>query len=104
MSQENVEAVRRIFEAWASGEWSIGNDYLDEHAVCVVGSDFPAFGAYFGLDGIRAYWRDFLEIEGDPAGIHAAASALGFGPGDYVTDSYVGLFLAAGGQGDMVFP
>ena len=60
MSQENVEAVRRIFEAWASGDWSIGNDYLDEHAVCVVSSDFPAFGAYFGLDGIRAYWRDFL--------------------------------------------
>jgi len=46
----------------------------------------------------------FLEIEGDPEGIRAAASALGFGPGDYVTDSYVGLFLAAGGQGDMVFP
>jgi ketosteroid isomerase-like protein len=60
MSQENVEAVQRIFEAWASGDWSIGNDYFDEHAVCVVSSDFPAFGAYFGLDGIRAYWRDFL--------------------------------------------
>jgi ketosteroid isomerase-like protein len=60
MSQENVEAVRRIFEAWASGDWSIGNDYLDEHAVCVVNSDFPAFGAYFGFDEIRAYWRDFL--------------------------------------------
>ena len=60
MSQENVEAVRRIFEAWACGDWSIGNDYLDEHAVCVVSSDFPAFGVYVGLDGIRAYWRDFL--------------------------------------------
>src|SRR3954471_13465669 len=60
MPQENVEAVQRIFEAWASGDWSIGNDYLDEHAVCVVSSDFPAFGAYLGLDGIRAYWRDFL--------------------------------------------
>jgi ketosteroid isomerase-like protein len=60
MSQENVEAVRRIFESWGSGDWSIGNDYLDEHAVCVVSSDFPAFGAYFGLDGIRAYWLDFL--------------------------------------------
>ena len=60
MSQDNLEAVRRIFGAWASGDWSIGNDYLDEHAVCVVSSDFPAFGVYFGLDGIRAYWRDFL--------------------------------------------
>jgi len=60
MSQQNAEAVRRIFEAWARGDWSIGNDYLDEHAVCVVSSDFPAFGAYFGLDGIRDYWRDFV--------------------------------------------
>src|SRR4051794_577259 len=60
MSQKNVEAVRRILDAWADGDWSIGNDYLDEHAVCVVSSDFPAFGAYFGIDGIRAYWRDFV--------------------------------------------
>ena len=61
MSQENVEVVRRIFDAWASGDWSIGNEYLDQHAVYVISSDFPAFGAYFGLDGVRAYWRDFLE-------------------------------------------
>ena len=60
MSQENVEIVRSIFDAWASGDWSIGNEYLDQHAVYVISSDFPAFGAYFGLDGIRAYWRDFL--------------------------------------------
>jgi adenylate cyclase class 2 len=46
----------------------------------------------------------FLEVEGDSEGIHAAAAAMGFGPADYVTDSYVSLFLAAGGKGDMVFP
>ena len=45
----------------------------------------------------------FLEIEGDPAGIHAAANALGFGPTDYLTDSYAALFRAAGGTGDMLF-
>jgi ketosteroid isomerase-like protein len=61
MSQENPEIVRRIFDAWGSGDWSIGNEYLDQHAVYVISSDFPAFGAYYGLDGIRAYWRDFLE-------------------------------------------
>ena len=47
---------------------------------------------------------DFLEIEGDAEGIHRAAAALGFAQADYVTDSYVTLFFAAGGQGDMVFP
>jgi adenylate cyclase, class 2 len=46
----------------------------------------------------------FLEIEGPPAQIHAAAAALGKGPRDYITDSYAGLFFAAGGKGDMVFP
>lgn len=46
----------------------------------------------------------FLELEGPPEQIHAAAAALGFGRQDYVTDSYAALFFRAGGQGDMVFP
>jgi len=46
----------------------------------------------------------FLEIEGDLEGIHAVARELGYSPSDYVSESYVGLFFAAGGQGDMVFP
>jgi adenylate cyclase class 2 len=46
----------------------------------------------------------FLEIEGDLAGIHTAAAALGFGAQDYVSDSYAALFFASGGTGDMVFP
>jgi adenylate cyclase class 2 len=46
----------------------------------------------------------FLEIEGPPPRIHAAAAVLGKGPRDYITDSYAGLFFASGGKGDMVFP
>jgi adenylate cyclase class 2 len=45
----------------------------------------------------------FLEIEGELSAIHSAAEALGYGPADYVTDSYAALFFAAGGTGDMVF-
>jgi len=45
----------------------------------------------------------FLEIEGEVGAIHRAAAALGYCPEDYVTDTYVDLFLAAGGRGDMVF-
>jgi adenylate cyclase class 2 len=45
----------------------------------------------------------FLEIEGDPAGIRAAATALGYGPSDYLTDSYAALFRDSGGTGDMLF-
>jgi adenylate cyclase class 2 len=47
---------------------------------------------------------DFLEIEGDVEGIHAVTAELGFSAADYVAESYVGLFFAGGGQGDMVFP
>jgi adenylate cyclase, class 2 len=46
----------------------------------------------------------FLEIEGDREGIARAATRLGFSPRDYITESYVALFFAAGGKGDMVFP
>jgi adenylate cyclase class 2 len=45
----------------------------------------------------------FLEIEGDAEGIRAVAAELGFSQGDYVNESYVGLFFESGGQGDMVF-
>ncbi len=46
----------------------------------------------------------FLEIEGDAPGIAGVARELGFSPSDYLAESYVGLFLAGGGKGDMVFP
>jgi adenylate cyclase class 2 len=46
---------------------------------------------------------DFLEIEGDPDGIRAVAAELGYAPGDFVAESYVGLFRASGRTGDMVF-
>jgi len=45
----------------------------------------------------------FIEIEGDAEGIRAAAAALGYRPEDFITESYVGLYFASGGKGDMVF-
>jgi len=61
MSQENVETVRRIFDAWATGDLRAGADDLDEHVVFIVSPDFPAFGVYVGRDGVRSYMRDFVE-------------------------------------------
>ncbi len=46
----------------------------------------------------------FVEIEGDHDGIARAATRLGYSPRDYVVESYVALFFAGGGKGDMVFP
>lgn len=45
----------------------------------------------------------FLEIEAAPERIHELAKALGFSREDYLLESYVALFLAGGGTGDMVF-
>src|SRR6188472_2229638 len=61
MSQENVEAIRSMFEAWTSGDLSAGADYLDEHVVFVARPDFLEFGVFYGPDGIKTYMRRFLE-------------------------------------------
>jgi adenylate cyclase class 2 len=45
----------------------------------------------------------FLEIEGPIAAIHETAHALGFEREDYIAESYVSLFFAGGGEGDMLF-
>jgi adenylate cyclase class 2 len=45
----------------------------------------------------------FVEIEGDVEGIAAVATELGYAAADYVGESYIGLFFAAGGEGDMLF-
>jgi adenylate cyclase class 2 len=45
----------------------------------------------------------YVEIEGDPDGIRTVTADLDLDPGDFMTDSYVDLFFAQGGQGDMLF-
>jgi adenylate cyclase class 2 len=45
----------------------------------------------------------FLEIEGDSEGIRAVSAELGHDPSEYLSESYVDLFFAQGGQGDLVF-
>jgi ketosteroid isomerase-like protein len=61
MSQENVELVRRIYDAWAIGNFRAGFDELDQHVVFVVSPEFPTFGVFLGRDGVRNYMWDFLE-------------------------------------------
>ena len=45
----------------------------------------------------------YMEIEGDADGIRAVAAELGHEPSEFLSESYVDLFFAQGGQGDMVF-
>jgi len=45
----------------------------------------------------------FMEIEGDEEGIRAVAADLGRDPSEFMAESYVDLFFAQGGEGDLVF-
>jgi uncharacterized protein len=61
MSQENVEIVRRIFDAWATGDFGTGLADLDPDVVFVVRHPFPEAIETVGPDGIRDYMRRFLD-------------------------------------------
>jgi ketosteroid isomerase-like protein len=61
MSQENVEIVRRIYEAWATGDFRARVGDLDRHVVLVIGPDFPEVGVFVGPEGIRDYMHRFLD-------------------------------------------
>jgi ketosteroid isomerase-like protein len=61
MSDENVGAVRRVYEQWAEGNFRAGVELYDPHILLVQGQELPESGAYLGLDGIRDYMATFLE-------------------------------------------
>jgi ketosteroid isomerase-like protein len=61
MFDENVEAVRRVYEQWAEGNFRAGVELYDPHILLVQGQELPESGAYLGLDGVRDYMAAFLE-------------------------------------------
>jgi ketosteroid isomerase-like protein len=61
MSEENVEAVRRIYEEWGKGNFREGVELYDPNVLMVQGPDFPEAGTYVGLDGVRQYMTTFLD-------------------------------------------
>jgi ketosteroid isomerase-like protein len=61
MSEENVEAVRRIYEQWAQGNFREGVELYDPDIVMVQSREFPESGTYLGVDGIRRYMTTFLD-------------------------------------------
>jgi ketosteroid isomerase-like protein len=61
MSQENVEAVRAVYEEWAKGNFRAGGDLWDRRVVFVPAAELPDTGDYFGLDGVTTFMRAFLQ-------------------------------------------
>jgi ketosteroid isomerase-like protein len=67
MSQENVDVVRRVYDALARGEFGSTLDVYDPYVVFVQRDERHIYGlevegVYWGLDGLRDYMRKFLEL------------------------------------------
>jgi ketosteroid isomerase-like protein len=62
MSRENLDALRRVYAAWAEGDFWSGGSLLDPHIVHLGHwpSD-PDSGPHYGLEAVTAYMRRFLD-------------------------------------------
>jgi ketosteroid isomerase-like protein len=66
MSQENVAAIRAVYERWAEGDFhaAVDLDLFDPHVLLVLrpefGPDYPDAGTLLGPPAIAAYTRDSL--------------------------------------------
>jgi uncharacterized protein len=61
MSQENVEIVRKVYDAWACGDPSQAYKYLDPEVVWEAIEDAPDAGTYRKHTGVKRYMDDWLQ-------------------------------------------
>jgi len=61
MSEENVEAIRAVYERFSKGDFRASLDVVDPHVLFVLPSGFPESGTYLGVARLVEYTRGFLE-------------------------------------------
>jgi ketosteroid isomerase-like protein len=61
MSQENVDAVRRVLEAAGRGDLSDLLSLHDPEWEGFIPAEYPVAGTYRGLDGVRAFVEEWLD-------------------------------------------
>jgi ketosteroid isomerase-like protein len=64
MSQENVEALRRIYAAWSEGDFAAGGAPYDPYVVYLGQKGDradPDPGPHYGIEAITGYMSRFLE-------------------------------------------
>ena len=61
MSEENLEIVRRVYSAWARGDFRAGTELYAPETVLVLRPPLPEAGTYHGPEAIGGYMRSFLE-------------------------------------------
>jgi len=61
MSEENVDAIRGVYERWSEGDFRAGADLFDPLILFVMRPEFPDAGTYLGPEEVARYMRGFLE-------------------------------------------
>ena len=65
MSQENVEIVRRVVDAFNRQDWDAWARYWHADAEWHDPPDVPGSGVHRGLESIRRYFEELLEVAAD---------------------------------------
>jgi ketosteroid isomerase-like protein len=82
VSQENVEIVRRAFDAWNTGKMDALRELLDPAIVIHPPEDWPEPGPYVGVDATMRQWQQLRDVwaadELEPVGelVHLADRVL----------------------------
>jgi ketosteroid isomerase-like protein len=111
MSQENVTALRRMYEGWAAGDMSAGASLFDPYVVYVPQTTDTDPGPHYGLEAANAYMRHFLanwddwriaaegfRAAGDSVLVNVRRSGIGKGSGAPVGDQAVQVWTFRGGK------
>ena len=61
MSQENVEVVEAVFDAWNAGDMDAFRDLYDPSVVMQTVPDWPEPGPYVGREAVMVFFKRLRE-------------------------------------------
>jgi ketosteroid isomerase-like protein len=100
MSEENVEVIRAIHEAWNAGDMDAVREMLDPDVIVQTVGDWPESGPYVGREAVMRFYKQLRDpwdadtLEATSDFLHAA---------DRVVVRYVWRGVGHGPASDMEF-
>jgi len=62
MASQDVELLRRMYDAWNADDFEAARPYMHPDIVWRTSGRFPGFEpVYHGPEGVREFWRAFME-------------------------------------------